>query len=97
MKLSRVKYAALNLTHNCNLRCTYCYAGAKQPKSMDMNTAISAIVFLANQADGDCTITFFGGEPLLEFELIRKVVEYSEKQYWTGRSYIYHPNQHSIS
>ncbi len=77
--LSKVKYTAFNLTHNCNLRCSYCYAGPKQQRPMSIQTALQAVDFLADQADGRCTITFFGGEPLLEFDLIRQVVEYAER------------------
>ena len=81
VEMSGVKYSALNLTHNCNLRCSYCYAGSKQQRPMSLQTASQAVDFLAGQANNRCTITFFGGEPLLEFGLIRQVVEYSEKVY----------------
>ncbi len=78
---SPVKYAALNVTHNCNLRCRYCYAGRKIDKSMSLATAKQAVDFLADQADGTCVITLFGGEPLLEFDLIREIVSYSGNKY----------------
>jgi len=78
---SAVKFAALNITHNCNLRCKYCYAGDKVNRPMDAATAKQAIDFLADQADGGCVVTFFGGEPLLEFDLIRKIVEYSRDKH----------------
>ena len=81
MELSEVKYSALNLTHNCNLRCSYCYAGPKQQRSMSLRTALQSVDFLAGQSKGRCTITLFGGEPLLEFGLIRQLVEYSQKTY----------------
>lgn len=81
MDLSRVKYSALNLTHSCNLRCSYCYAGPKQKRSMGLDTAIQAVHFLADQSKGRCTITLFGGEPLLEFSLVQQLVEYSHKTY----------------
>jgi uncharacterized protein len=81
VKLSEVKYSALNLTHNCNLRCSYCYAGPKIQRTMELQTARSAIDFLASQAKDYCTITFFGGEPLLEFSLIQNIVEYSSNKY----------------
>jgi uncharacterized protein len=81
MTLSSVKYCALNLTHNCNLRCSYCYAGPKIKKSMPLKTALKAIDFLAGQASGSCTVTFFGGEPLLGFSLLKEIVTYSIKTY----------------
>jgi uncharacterized protein len=81
VELSQVKYSALNLTHNCNLRCSYCYAGPKQQRSMSPRIALQAVDFLASQSKGRCTITLFGGEPLLEFDMIRQLVEYSQETY----------------
>ncbi|MBI4720716.1 MAG: radical SAM protein [Chitinivibrionia bacterium] len=81
MELSRPKYAALCLTHNCNLRCTYCYSGHKLDRSMTPETAMLAIDFLHDPSGGSCTITFFGGEPLLEIDLIKDLVSYSRSRY----------------
>jgi uncharacterized protein len=81
MDFSAVKYSALNLTHNCNLRCSYCYAGYKHQKAMGLKTAFQAIDFMADQAKTTSTITFFGGEPLLEYESLRRIVEYSGSKY----------------
>jgi uncharacterized protein len=81
MELSDVQFSALNLTHNCNLRCSYCYAGTKQQRPMSLHTALKAVDFLADQAKEYCIITFFGGEPLLEFGLIQEIVDYSERMH----------------
>lgn len=81
MQFSLVKYAALCLTHNCNLRCSYCYSGDKISKSMSLDTARRAIDFLAGASNGSCTVTFFGGEPLMELELLKEIVAYSEAAY----------------
>jgi len=81
IKLSRVKYSALCLTHDCNLRCRYCYAGKKHANSMSYETARRAIDFLYEESGGKCCVTFFGGEPLLEFDLIQNIVEYSNVTY----------------
>lgn len=69
---------ALHLTLGCNLRCTYCYAGTKVDKSMTPEIAERALEFLAGEARtrGDVLrLTFFGGEPLVRFDLIRLVVD----------------------
>ena len=87
LELSPVRYSALCLTHNCNLRCKYCYAGPKTRSSMSFDTGRRAMDFLASASNGSCTITFFGGEPLLEFELIRRLVEYGEDRYGRKLSY----------
>ncbi len=81
MDPSPVQYSALCITHDCNLRCRYCYAGEKSKKSMSPDTARRAIDFLASSSNAPCTITFFGGEPLMKMDLIKEIVEYSERTY----------------
>ena len=81
VELSRVKYAALSITHNCNLRCKYCYAEEKINKKMDIETAKKSIDFLVKNSNKRCIVTFFGGEPLVEFKLIKKIVDYSHQKY----------------
>ncbi len=69
---------ALHLTLGCNLRCTYCYAGTKVDRSMTPEIAGQSLDFLAGEARrrGDVLrLTFFGGEPLVRFDLIRLVVD----------------------
>lgn len=72
----------LSLTHNCNLGCTYCYAGKKSLKGMSFETARKAVDFSFDIARDDETIAFgfFGGEPLLEFDLLQEIVAYIRKQ-----------------
>lgn len=74
----------LQLTQNCNLRCKYCiYSGSyinrvHSNKRMNEETALKALDLLINKSI-DASILyvgFYGGEPLLEFELIKKCVEY---------------------
>jgi uncharacterized protein len=76
-----VKYSALCLTHRCNLRCSYCYTGDKVNRRMTRETAFEAIDFLADQSEDRCVATFFGGEPLLEGDLLKEVVLYSREKY----------------
>ncbi|MCF6177591.1 MAG: SPASM domain-containing protein [Victivallaceae bacterium] len=65
---------ALHLTHNCNLRCSYCYAGRKMAQSMDRATIDQIVAFSLNEAErrqvSQLDVIFFGGEPLLELELL---------------------------
>ncbi|MCG3655792.1 quinohemoprotein amine dehydrogenase maturation protein [Aliarcobacter butzleri] len=69
----------LNVASGCNLSCTYCYkadlATLKNSGNMTYETAISAIEHLYNGASNQkiFNITFFGGEPLSNFSLIKKV------------------------
>lgn len=87
-KLAKI---TLQLTQNCNFRCRYCiYSGLPNSqqrthsnKRMSWQTAKDAVDFLWNHSvdTSQVDIGFYGGEPLLEFPLIRRVVEYSERQF----------------
>jgi uncharacterized protein len=79
--ISNIKFAALCITHNCNLRCKYCYAGKKSPKTMSLETAKKSLKYLHDNSNGKCIVTFFGGEPLIDFELLKKIVNYSQEKY----------------
>ena len=78
---------ALQLTQNCNLRCKYCvYSGNyenRKHSSLKMNKEIAyrAIdFFVRHSSDSEkLHLGFYGGEPLLEFELIKGCVEYIKK------------------
>ncbi|MFW5676412.1 MAG: radical SAM protein [Acetivibrio ethanolgignens] len=80
-----IKSLALHLIHDCNLRCTYCYGeggsygGERKP--MTDEVAYNAIDFLLSHSDDSpcVSITLFGGEPLLNMPLIKKIVCYCRK------------------
>lgn len=64
----------LCLTHDCNLRCRYCYAGRKYAQAMSRDTAEQALRIAlaeAQRAGQNLDISFFGGEPLLEWPLLK--------------------------
>jgi uncharacterized protein len=75
-----MKYT-LCITQECNLACSYCYI-PKRPRVMSLETARDAVDFIFRQAAGmdQLEIGFFGGEPLLEFELIRDVTPFIKSQ-----------------
>lgn len=68
-----------HLTHNCNLRCRYCYTGAKFGTGMSPAVADRAAAFSlaeAGRASAEHLETvFFGGEPLLRLDLLCDVVD----------------------
>jgi uncharacterized protein len=80
----------LNLTNQCNLSCQYCYEfGADKvatpegkPKFMDFETARSSVDFLLEQSAGrrNIHVTFFGGETLMNFPLLKQVVLYASER-----------------
>ncbi|MBX7079991.1 MAG: radical SAM protein [Nannocystaceae bacterium] len=64
---------ALVLTHACNLACAYCYTGEKKRVRMSTDVArrgLSAALSTAAAAGARLQLSFFGGEPLLEHELL---------------------------
>ena len=66
----------INLTEKCNLACAYCYYGVRGQKSVDFDT-IKAAVEMSVKNDESTGICFFGGEPLLEKELIAETMRYT--------------------
>ncbi len=71
----------LDLTVDCNMRCTYCFK-EKQQEIMPDRVAFDAIVWLLH-ASGDAEqlyVNFMGGEPLLRFELIKKLVPFGKRR-----------------
>ena len=72
----------LCLTHNCNLRCRYCYAGRKWQHSMGFDTArrgMELAIAEARRMEGAVDLSFFGGEPLLEWDLLRRCYDYMQQ------------------
>lgn len=76
----------LELTGKCNMRCRYCIYHDGYPhnraftsKRMSSDTALKSIDYMKLYGDQqEVSITFYGGEPLLEFELLKEVIEYSK-------------------
>ena len=85
---NNVYLMTLQVTKQCNFRCAYCVYGdvafdsqrKHEADFMTYDTAIKAVDFLAEHSkDQDHVIIgFFGGEPLLSYSLIKKVILYSE-------------------
>ena len=72
------KTITLMVTQKCNLSCVYCYEHDKNGKDMTFEQATEIIDREANLNDGHTALTvdFFGGEPLMNFKLIKEIVEY---------------------
>ncbi|MCK4510545.1 radical SAM protein, partial [bacterium] len=68
----------LILTTRCNLGCDYCYQRVRRPRTMEWSTAGAAADLALSLPGRGTELTFYGGEPLLEFELLRRVVEHTE-------------------
>ena len=87
----KLRKITLQVTQGCNFRCKYCvYSnddGNRQRKhqniTMSLETAIKAVEFLADHSvdSEQVNIGFYGGEPLLEFDLVKEVVSYAKKRF----------------
>jgi len=69
----KIRRLVLNVTHACNLACKYCFAGGHHEEpTMSLDTAMRGIALTDPRAPVD--IAFFGGEPLLAWGLVRRVM-----------------------
>ena len=84
--------AVLNVTNQCNLSCAYCYeysedkivdtASGAQPKFMSEDTARQSIDLLFRESGDNAVVhvSFFGGETLMNFPVLSRVVPYARDQ-----------------
>lgn len=70
----------LFVDHQCNLRCTYCYNGEKYSRAMSLDTAREAIDLVLRAPMRLLEVSFFGGEPLLQEELVQDAMRYAEER-----------------
>ena len=85
-----VEKITLQVTQDCNFRCKYCiYSEDKNlkqrshaHKSMTFETAKKAILFYRNHAvdSNFYNVGFYGGEPLLEWDLLKEAILFAEKE-----------------
>ncbi len=86
-----VKALCLHVSHDCNLRCKYCFAstgdfGTGHRMTMNVETAKKAIDFVIARSGKrhNIEVDFFGGEPLMAMDTVKATVEYArslEKEY----------------
>lgn len=65
----------IHLTEKCNLNCTYCYEN-KQDKNITFENIKKLIDYEIKQNQKYSIIVFYGGEPLLQKEIIKNTIEY---------------------
>ena len=83
---------SLCVTHDCNLACVYCYQTHDSHNKMSFDTAKQVIdwIFANKPYDMDgIEVSFIGGEPLLEFDLVKNVYEYTHSKY-KNEDYIFY-------
>lgn len=93
---NKVENVTLEVTEKCNLRCKYCIYHPSHPEyrafgheNMKWDVAKKAIDFLKEHSQNaeNRHIGFYGGEPLLNFELIERAVEYAKKLFGEDMSF----------
>ncbi len=83
VKNAPVKALCLHVSHDCNLRCKYCFASTGDfgtgRKIMPPETAKRAIDFVVEKSGArhNIEIDFFGGEPLMAMDTVRQTVAYA--------------------
>jgi len=76
----------LMLTHECPMRCKYCYLDrSKSLADMSWETIVQVMEEFRPKLKGSRGLVFFGGEPLLRLDLIKKTLEnYGSNELQTG-------------
>lgn len=81
-----LKAMCLHISHDCNLRCRYCFAGtgpfggAREQMPAEVGKAAIDLL-LRNSGDRhQLEVDFFGGEPLLNWDVVKELVAYGETE-----------------
>ncbi len=86
VKSGEIKALCLHVSHDCNLRCRYCFADEGAYHSvrevMTRETARAAIDFLLRESGSRkvLEVDFFGGEPLMNFDVVKDTVRYAKEE-----------------
>jgi len=83
-KAAMVKALCLHVSHDCNLRCRYCFAstgdfGTGRRMTMDFETAKKAIDWVVARSGSrrNIEVDFFGGEPLMAMDTVKRTIGYA--------------------
>ena len=78
-----VKALCLHVAHTCNLNCAYCFASQGKYRGeralMSFEVGKRALDFLIENSGSrrNLEVDFFGGEPLMNFDVVKRLVEYA--------------------
>lgn len=85
-KKSVVKALCLHVAHDCNLRCKYCFAdtgefhGGRSLMSAEVGKKAIDFVIANSGSRRNIEIDYFGGEPLMNFDVVKEITEYAKEQ-----------------
>lgn len=83
---SYIKALCLNVVHDCNLRCKYCFAdegeykGCRKPMSAEIGKKAIDYVLENSGSIKNIEVDLFGGEPLMVFDTIKEIVDYAKEK-----------------
>lgn len=90
---SKQKNILFEITRKCNLNCKYCYENKSERSDEVMSFEFVRDIiekYLSNNEKYDSVLfSMFGGEPLLEFPLIKKSFEYAQSKKWNN-DFLFH-------
>ena len=81
-----IKALCLNVVHDCNLRCKYCFAdegeyhGCRKPMSAEIGKKAIDYVIRKSGPRHNIEVDLFGGEPMMVFDTIKEIVDYARVQ-----------------
>lgn len=84
-KQNIVKALCLHVAHDCNLRCKYCFASQGDFEGerllMSLDVGKKALDFIVENSGNrvNLEVDFFGGEPLMNFDVVKKLVMYGRE------------------
>lgn len=88
-----IKALCLNIIHDCNLRCKYCFAdegeyhGKREVMSPEVGKKAIDFVIEASGPRHNIEVDLFGGEPLMAFKEIKEIVDYARlRELETGKN-----------
>jgi len=95
--LSKIKSLTLFVCNDCNMECSYCARRKSNNRQFYMTSEIAerSIKFLMDHSDKNVTISFYGGEPLLNYGVVKEAVNYARflnKRYLKNISFMISTN-----
>ncbi len=77
------------LTSGCNLNCRYCYRKSGTTHSLSWGDLRRSLDWAHSTPGGELEVVFSGGEPLLEFDLLRRAVSHMQDNHLAGRPVVF--------
>lgn len=84
---AQMQHISIEMTEKCNLRCKYCIYHEEQggfrtfgKQDITFDVIKKAVDLLALSTEEEVYVSFYGGEPLLKFDLIKQCIEYCKEK-----------------